>query len=421
MTHAHRTALTGEMAPPSCPVVELTAPTRREEARAVMATIREVRDRGVDVRDIVVVARDLDPYEQPLTRAAIQYGVTPVFWTQLRVTRTEPYAVIEALCTLFADGDVAATTLLEPLTQRWAPPTDEAGWPLDQSTIHALLGALPSGRRSIADWTETIQTHTTDERLTTYCDWLQSHAEREPTPETVGNVLTPAIDAYRNTSVPARQQADSPALMETETAARATVRVTRLVEQVTHKYDEWLADGTVSRSWAAVRELCELLATQRPGRREHSNARAIDIMEANDVWGLSVPYVITVGVTAAEWPAQTDSVVPAELQEAVLSGAGATGIVAPRTAWGDGRDRDHFADAMRAAERGVIVTRYTQTGDGDDIHPSPFLASLEMETVSGQDRTQLVSTTPQLPEPISALLPASGESEEVPTETSDNE
>ena len=94
MTHAHRTALTGELAPPSCPVVELTAPTRREEARAVMATIREVRDRGVDVRDIVVVARDLDPYEQPLTRAAIQYGVTPVFWTQLRVTRTEPYAVM---------------------------------------------------------------------------------------------------------------------------------------------------------------------------------------------------------------------------------------------------------------------------------------------------------------------------------------
>lgn len=417
MTHAQRTALAGELPAPSCPVVELPAPTRRDEARAVMATISEVRDRGVDIRDIVVVARDLDPYEQPLTRAAIQYGVTPVFWTQLRVTRTEPYALVEALCSLFADGDVAATPLFAPLRQRWAPPTDAAGWPLAQPTIHSLLEALPPGRRSIAEWAETVQTHTTDGRLITYCDWLQSHAEREPIPETVEAALTPAIDAYRETSVPARQQADAPPLMATETAARATVRVIRLVEQVTHKYGEWLADGTVSRSWSAVQELCELLATQRPGRREHSNARAIDIMEANDVWALSVPYIIAVGATAAEWPAQTDSVVPSELQEAVLSGAGATDIVAPRTAWGDGRDRDHFADAMRAAERGVILTRYTQTEDGDDVHPSPFLASLEMETVSGQARTQLTSTTPQLPPEIAALLPPSGESDPTPSET----
>lgn len=417
MTHAHRTALTSELPAPSCPVVELPAPTRREEARAVMATISEVRDRGVDIRDIAVVARDLDPYEQPLTRAAIQYGVTPVFWTQLRVTRTEPFALVEALCTLFADGDVAATPLLAPLTQRWAPPTDAAGWPLEQSTIHTHCETLPPGRRSIAEWAETVPTHTTDERLTTYCDWLQSHCEPEPTPETVGAVLGPSIDAYRETSVPARQQADAPALMATETAARATVRVTRLVEQVTHKYDEWLADGTVSRSWDAVRELCELLATQRPGRREHSNARAIDIMEANDVWALSVPFIIAVGATAAEWPAQTDSVVPTDLQEAVLSGAGGTDIVAPRTTWGEGRDRDHFADAMRAAERGVIVTRYTQTEDGDDVHPSPFLASLDMETVPGQARTQLVSTTPQLPPEIAALLPPSGESDPPPSET----
>ena len=417
MTHAHRTALTGDLPAPSCPVVELPAPTRREEARAVMATISELRDRGVDVRDIVVVARDLDPYEQPLTRAAIQYGVTPVFWTQLRVTRTEPYALIAALCTLFGAGDVAATTLLEPVAQRWAPPTDTASWPLEQSTIQAALEALPSGHRSIAEWAETIQTHTTDERLTTYCDWLLSHAEREPTPETVGTVLGASIDAYRETSVPARKQADSPALMATETAARATVRVTRLVKQVSHKYDEWLADGTVSRSWDAVQELCELLATQRPGRREHSNAWAIDIMEANDVWALSVPFVIAVGATAVEWPAQIDSVVPTELQESVLAGAGETDIVAPRTAWGNGRDRDHFADAMRAAERGVIVTRYTQTADGGVVYPSPFLASLEMETVSEQARTQLVSTTPQLPEPIAALLPPSGESDTAPSET----
>jgi ATP-dependent helicase/nuclease subunit B len=140
-------------------------------------------------------------------------------------------------------------------------------------------------------------------------------------------------------------------------------------------------------------------------------------MEANDVWGLSVPFVIAVGATAAEWPAQTDSVVPTELQEAVLAGASETDIVAPRTAWGNGRDRDHFADVMRAAERGVIVTRYTQTVDGGAVYPSPFLASLEMETVSEQARTQLVSTTPQLPEPIAALLSASGASDPAPTET----
>jgi len=384
-----------------------------------MATIRALRDRGVGVRDIVVVARDLDPYEQPLTRAAIQYGLTPVLWTQLRVTRTEPYALIDALCRLVADGDVSAQTLLAPLTQRWVPPTASESWPLDHATIQTHVDALPSGQHSIADWVETVRTHTTDERLTTYCDWIQTHADRDPTPETVSDVLTTAIDAYRETSVPARQQSDSPALTETETAARATRRVTTLVEQVTHKYQEWLADETVSQSWSAVQELCELLATQRPGRREHSNARALDIMEANDVWALSVPFVIAVGVTAADWPTQTDSVVPPELQEAVLSGAGKTATVAPRTAWGDGRDRDHFADAMRAATNGVIVTRYTQTADGTEVHPSPFLASLEMETVPEPARTRLVSTEQHLPEPIADLLTTSAAT--TPTETTSNE
>jgi len=217
VTHAPRSSFTAALSPPSCPVIELTAPTRREEARAVMATIRGLCDRGVGVRDIAVVARDLDPYEEPLNRAAIQYGLTPVFWTQLRVTRTEPYALIDALCTLFAGEDVTATTLVAPLIQRWAPPTASSGWPLDQSTIQSLVDTLPPGRRSIAAWDETVSTHTTDERLTTYLDWLQAHADREPTPETVRSVLETAIDAYRDTSVPDRQQSDSPALIETET------------------------------------------------------------------------------------------------------------------------------------------------------------------------------------------------------------
>lgn len=453
MTRERRLSLASPLDGPSCPSAEIVASTRREEARAAMATVSGLREQGVPVRDVAVVARDLDPYEEPLFRAAIGYDVTPVFWTQLRVTRTQPYALVDALCATFADERIGPDALLRPLEHGWAPvevaedavdavdaenaedakdaedaedtkDAEDAGeadvsggsWPVDRPTIESVKRVLPPGTRSIADWHAEladgrVESTTTDvdERVRQFVAWAATNATAEPTPETVGEVMRDALAAYRTVGLPAIRSRDSPALLETEREARAVNRVTTLVAQVERKYGDWLAEGTVTESWDAVRELCHALATGRPGRREHSNARAVDVMEANDVWALSVPYVIVVGLVEGEWPQPPGSVVPPELQETVLAGEGATGVVAPRTAWGDGQDRDHFADAMRAAARGVVVTRHTRTSEGDERAPSPYLAWVDAETVTDPARRRLTSTDGTLPEPIATWVATDAE------------
>lgn len=420
MTRESRLSLASPLEGPSCPTAEIVASTRHEEARAAMATVRGLRERGAPVRDVAVVARDLDPYEEPLFRAAIQYGVTPVFWTQLRATRTRPYALVDAVCAMFADEQGDANALLRPLEHGWAPTgavrdggdagnpgSADSPWPVEGSTLRSAKRALPDGERPIADWRDELAdrhdesgTHAVDPRVQTFVEWAATHVTDDPAPETVGDLLGDVVDTYRAVGLPATKRRDSPALLATETEARAVIRMTTLATQVERKYADWLADGTLTASWKAVRELCRLLATQRPGRREHSNARAVDVMEANDVWALSVPYVIVVGLVEGEWPQPTESVVPPELQESVLVGDGSTGVVAPRTAWGDGQDRDHFADAMRAATRGVVVTRHARTSAGDEKHPSPYLASIDADTVSETALQRLTRTDGTLPERI---------------------
>ena len=51
-----------------------------------------------------------------------------------------------------------------------------------------------------------------------------------------------------------------------ELDARAVVRVKTLVQQLRHKYEDRLDEGTLDRSWSSVTELSQLIATQRPGR-----------------------------------------------------------------------------------------------------------------------------------------------------------
>ncbi|WP_128903761.1 PD-(D/E)XK nuclease family protein [Halorubrum amylolyticum] len=418
MTAPDRLSLAAPPDGPACPIAEIAAATRRDEARAAMATVSALRDRGVPVRDAVVVARDLDPYEEPLFRAAVGYGVTPVFWTQLRVTRTRPYALVDAVCAAFAADRADPETLLRPLEHRWTPAAEtdaaemDASWPVEPSAVRAAARALPADARAIPDWRDAVASRdgegadpAIDGRVRTYVEWAADRAVGEPTPDAVGAVLDEVIAAYRRVGLPATADRDSPALLETETEARAVDRLRTLASRAERKYADRLADGSVSRSWEAVRELCRLLATQRPGRREHSNATAVDVMEANDVWGLSTPYVIAVGLVDGEWPGPTESVVPPELREAVLAGDGSTGVVAPRTAWGDGRDRDHFADAMRAATRGVVATRHARTREGDERRPSPYLAAVETDAVTDDARRRLTGTANELPAPIAAMLP----------------
>jgi len=385
------------------PVAEIEAISRYQEARAAMAIVAALRDHGVHVRDIVVVARDLDGYEERLTRAAIRYGVTPVFWTQIALVETELYRLIVSLCELFGEAEPDAEVLLHPLELGWTPREVTDEWPLPAEVLAEASHRLPGDSRPIHAWQSLLEeARWTDRRVAEYVEWVARTLEPKPT--TVAAVLDGVVDSYRETVLPERQAADSPALLETETAARATVRMETLVEQVESKYTQRLADGWTDESWAAVQGMCESLARQRPGRREHANARALDILEANDIWAREIPYVVAVGLAEDEWPNQTKSILPPELQHTILDGGRPAGRLAPRTAWHGGRDLDQFCDTIAAATRGIIVTRHAHDVDGNQKSRSPLLDHLDTELVDRNSRQELLSTDRVLPNQIESML-----------------
>ena len=412
MTIPQRLSLAEPLDDADIPVAELVATTRREEARTVMATVAGLRDRGIPIRDIAVVARDLEPYEEPLARASIQYGITPVFWVQLQVTQTRPYGLIESVCEVLGSAQPSRSVLCRPLEYRWCPPpATSPSWPLPPKTIQHSLQALPETVQSLEEWrAELEQNSAVDDRLVTYVEWLRECPE--PTPAAVTDTLLDLVDRYAECGVPVTEARDSPALLETERDTRGVITVKTLIRQLSQKYAEQLDDGTHTRSWEHVAELAHLIATQRPGRREHSNARAVDIFEANDVWLLDIPYVITVGLVDGGWPQHTASILPPELQEAILRGADRVGTLAPRTSWTTGRDRDQFADAIDAATRGLIVTRYTETAAGETRRPSTLLEQVDATTVSDVERQRLVSSDRELPTAIHGMI----DNEEGPTD-----
>ncbi|PHQ37642.1 hypothetical protein DJ69_15560, partial [Halorubrum persicum] len=291
MTGADRLALSAPIRPPDVPAVELASPTRRDEARSAMAVAAALRDRGVPIRDVAVAVRDLDPYEAPLFRAALQYGIAPVFWTQLRVTRTRPYALVESVCEALAGDAVDRETFLRPLELRWSPagagestpaaasdrsPPPDPAWPIEPEAVHRAREALPDGSRPIAEWIERVDAADgVDDRFRRFAEWIDGAPA--PDPASVASLLGEVIEAYADCGLPETKAADEPALLDTETDARAVVRVRTLVRQLRHKFADRLEDGTLERSWGDVADLAGVIATQRPGRREHSNARALDV------------------------------------------------------------------------------------------------------------------------------------------------
>jgi ATP-dependent helicase/nuclease subunit B len=407
VTSPSRLALAKPIEQPEAPVVEMVASTRRDEARSAMALVKALREREVLVRDIAVVVRSLDAYEEPLCRAAFQYGIAPVCWTQLRVTQTRPYALVESVCDVLAAEEMDSRTLLRPVMHRWTPAdadTDE--WPVAPKTVLQARYALDGESRPLNEWVETVEaSDDVDRRVVRFVRWVDAVPEADP--DAVRSVLDDVVEGYAACGLPATQANDSPALLDTEIDARAVVRVRTLVRQLPGKYRNRLDEGSMERSWGDVAELADTIVTQRPGRREHSNARALDILEANDVWGLDIPYVVAVGLTAKEWPQQTDSPLEPEFQEAVLQGEGPAAKLAPSTSWTDGRDRDHFADTLGAGGRAVVVTRHMETANGDVVHPSSFLEFLDTEAVSDSEMRQLQSTDRELPAPVRATLPES--------------
>ncbi len=407
----HRLMLSKPLESPDVPVVEMVSSTQRNEARSVMALVAALLEQGVSVRDIAVVVRNLDSYEEPLFRAALQHSVVPVFWTQLRVTQTRPFNLIVSICDVLAEENVDKRTLLQPLEHRWMQPgADESAWPLEPKTVQRTIAALPDDDRTLTEWTDWIvENEEIDDRIEAFVQWLDDVPS--PRPDTVASVLANVIDAYATHGLPETEAADSPALLETETDARAVVRVKTLVEQLRHKFADRIEENSVDESWGDVAELATVIATQRPGRREHSHAQAVDVLEANDVWALDIPYVIVTGLTATEWPQDTESTIQSEFEEAILRGTNEASKLAPDTSWTDGRDRDHFTDTLNAASRGVIMTRHEETTNGDLVHPSPFLEFVDTEVVPDTEIQQLRSPERDMPAAVKAMLGKSMETE----------
>ncbi|MFC6613739.1 hypothetical protein ACFQAS_01985 [Halopenitus salinus] len=404
MTASDRFTLTRPIDPPETPTVEIVSSTQREEARSAMAVVAALCDQDVSIRDVAVVVRDLDPYEEPLFRAAIQYGLTPVFWTQLRVTRTRPYALVDAVCETLSESSIELDTLLRPLELGWSPTGEVSDtWPIDPATVSKAIRRLPRESRTTRGWKDVIEASgDVDDRIWKYVDWVS--AAPDPEPGLVRELLSDVIEGYAEHGLPETKATDSPALLDTETDARAVVRIRTLVEQLSHKYADRLDKKTVEQSWDDVAELASVIVTQRPGRREHSNARAVDVLEANDVWALDVPYVVALGLTAERWPQPPESVLPPEFREAVFRGEGRSRLLAPQPAWAGGRDRDQFVDTLRAASRCAVVMRHTRTTDGEDVPRSPFLEYLDNEHVSEASRSQLVGTDRDLPPELQRYL-----------------
>lgn len=406
----NRLLLASPLDTPDVPITELVTTTRRQEARCGMAVAAELIDQGVPVRDVVVVVRDFENYEEPLSRAAIQYGLSPVFWRQLHVTRTRPYGLLRAICDLLDADEPSREVILRPLYHRWSPAdNDSRDWPVPPKTIDRIRTELPPQEQELSAWVELFQNYTEiDDRVELFVEWAVNAPEFSP--DAITEVLDAVVDGYAEHGLSVTKQGDDPALLATETEARAVVRLRTLVQQLRHKFEDRLDEGTVAPTWEAVGELADVIATQRPGRREHSNARALDVMEANDVWTLDVPVVILVGLTDAEWPRETDSALPAEFEEAVLTGSGEAGNLAPRPAWTDGRDRDQLLDTLSAAERGVVAIRHARTFEGDDIRPSPFLKHIERNRVPESEVNELLGPDRELPSALSHLVTTEGDS-----------
>lgn len=407
----------------TCPATEIIAETRQEEARVAMAVVEGLLQRGVSISDIVVVARDADAYERPLSRTANVYGRHLSVWTQLELKRTLPYRlVVETTRILAADDDaVDAETMFRPLVLQWVHPdaTSESVWPLSSGVVNDLRRSADTETAcSLSEWRERLLAvesldHELRAAVREYIAWM----ERQPTDPDGDDILAtlaPLIDAFDAVVFPEREADDSPVYNEIARTARAIQRVAgddtdeHLLRETRAKYRDWLDRGHVTQSWDTVLEIVDAIASTRPGRREHANADRVDVLDATDTWSRSYPYVVAVGCVGGEWPQQPHGACPPALRAAIRAGTTSEATRLPvRGAWTTARDRDHFADAVSTPTEHLILTRYTQDSDGVEYERSPFLDALDVTEVPDEAVHALVSPETHLPDRIDPQTAAS--------------
>lgn len=359
------------------------ANSRAEEARRVLAVVAHYVNAGNSLSNVAVVVPDIEAYEAPLTDAAATHELPTATWTQLPLTDTLPYRLIAALCRVLDDNPCTAEEFLLPLEYQWSAPSNDAN-PVDATTCASLRkkicgGSDPAAADRPMEWCDRLRAGDTSVTVEAYRQWLQTHHyDGTPSKEQLVETLEPVLEEYEETVLPLRKQRDNASLTQTAQTARAVVRTQKLVEEVADKYSDRIADGQ-SRSWTLVSQLAETIGGLRAGRREHANANALDIVDANDTWAASRAVVIAVGLRQGGWIEQPHGSLPSELRDRLLGSSPSVSSLGVRARWSEDRVRDHFQDTVATATERLVCTRPRLDEDGNEIPPSPLLAIVETD------------------------------------------
>ncbi|NHX36454.1 MULTISPECIES: PD-(D/E)XK nuclease family protein [Halolamina] len=409
----------GRAVPPMPAAAELVADTPEAEARLAAAVVAARLRNGASPSDVLVVARDAGEYERPLRRAADRHGVNLAVWAQLPVDRTILYRQFAALCTVLGRDELTLDELLAPVEFHWVPPAaaaeDATAWPLDTDAVGDLRAALSTGTegdlpaRSLDGWRDRLADTVEDGELApagaaplrTFLDWADDQPAA-PEPAALHRTFEPLVEAGREVALPTVFASDAADLGRTSRYARALSRIEELLTDTRAKYREWLDAGDVPRSWLAVADLAERVVTTRPGRREHANAAAVDVIDATDAWLREAPHVVAVGLVDGVWPRRVESVFPDALRQAVVAGdsAAACRLAVPGR-WTAAREVDHLASGFGAATETLACTRYRRDREGTTRERSPLLAEVPTRRVD-ESAAQSLLATGTLPDALAA-------------------
>jgi ATP-dependent helicase/nuclease subunit B len=393
---------------PALGAAELVADTPEAEARIAAAVVAGHLRNGVSPSDVLVVARDAGEYERHLRRALGRHEVPVAVWAQLPVEHTVPYRQFTTACTLLGTDEPTLEELLAPLEFDWVPPedADTTAWPLTTERIGELRDALAGDPESeqpafaIEGWADRLADAVDRDDLSPgrarslrlFLDWADDQPA-VPEPAALHGTFEPLVEVGREVALPATFESDSPDLTDTSRYARALSRIEELLTDTRSKYREWLDAGDVPRSWLAVADLAERVVTTRPGRREHANAAAVDVIDATDAWLRDAPHVVAVGLVDGVWPRRTESVFPEAFRQAVVAGdsAAARRLAVPGR-WTPAREADHLASGLGAATETLACTRYRRDREGTTRERSPLLSQVPTRSVADEAAQSLLAT-----------------------------
>ena len=365
--------------------MEVVSDSRPDEARRVLEVIARYVNDGGSLSDVVVVAPDLDAYEAPLADAASEYDLPTATWTQLPLTDTLPYRLLTSLCRVLDDESCTADEFLAPLEYEWSPPDDDTE-PLDAAATAALRAGVleetePETERPVTEWCDHVAGSDTPAVVDAYLDWIGTHRHAgEPSRLQVVGTLQPVLDEYEEMILPRRKDRDDSTLTRTARTARAVVRMQDLVVEVAEKYDDRIDAGEAA-SWTLVDRLAETIGGLRAGRREHANARALDVVDANDTWAMSREVVIAVGLRQGGWIESPGGLLPSELRDRLLGDGPEASSLGLRATWSEARVHDHFRDTVAAATDTIVYTRPRRDEDGTEVPRSPLLTTVDTQRV----------------------------------------